>query len=83
MHTCGFDSIPSDLGTFYVQEQMHARHGVYAKQVKYRVVKAEGGMSGGTIASMMNMMEEIKADPRVGDIVKDPYALDPLNMPRG
>jgi short subunit dehydrogenase-like uncharacterized protein len=83
VHTCGFDSIPSDLGTFSVQEQMHARHGVYAKQVKYRVVKAEGGMSGGTIASMMNMMEEIKADPRVGDIVKDPYALDPLNMPRG
>lgn len=83
VHTCGFDSIPSDLGAFYVQEQMHARHGVYAQQVKYRVVKAEGGMSGGTVASMMNMMEEVKADPSIGEIINDPYALDPVNMPRG
>ncbi len=83
VHTCGFDSIPSDLGVFYVQAQMHARHGVYAQQVKYRVVKAEGGMSGGTVASMMNMMEEVKADPGIGEIINDPYALDPVNMPRG
>ena len=83
VHTCGFDSIPSDLGTFYVQEQMYARHGVYASQVKYRLLKADGGMSGGTVASLMNMMEEVRQDPQVGEVIKDPYALNPLNMPQG
>jgi short subunit dehydrogenase-like uncharacterized protein len=83
VHTCGFDSIPSDLGVFFVQQQMFARHGVYAGQVRFRVAKADGGMSGGTVASLMNMMEEVKADPAIGDIIDDPYALNPRNMPQG
>lgn len=81
--TCGFDSIPSDLGVFYVQSQMQARHGVYAPRVKYRVVKSDGGVSGGTIDSMMNMMDEAQDDPGILDIIADPYALNPPNMPRG
>jgi short subunit dehydrogenase-like uncharacterized protein len=83
VHTCGFDSIPSDLGVFFVQQQMHARHGVYADQVRFRVAKADGGMSGGTVASLMNMMEEVKADPAIGEVINDPYALNPRNTPPG
>jgi len=83
VHTCGFDSIPSDLGVWYAQQQMSAAHGVYASRVKYRVVKSRGGVSGGTIASMMNMMEETKVDPGILDIINDPYALNPPNLPRG
>jgi short subunit dehydrogenase-like uncharacterized protein len=83
VHTCGFDSIPSDLGTYFVQGEMHKAHGVYAPRVKYRVVGSKGGVSGGTVASMMNMMEEANANPEVLDIIADPYALNPLNMPRG
>ena len=83
VHTCGFDSIPSDLGTYFVQGEMHKAHGVYAPLVKYRVVGSKGGVSGGTVASMMNMMEEANANPEILDIIADPYALNPLNMPRG
>lgn len=83
VHTCGFDSIPSDMGAWFVQREMHDRHGVFATRVKYRVKKAEGGFSGGTVASMMNMMEEARVDPSVLDIIDDPYALNPPNMPRG
>jgi len=83
VHTCGFDSIPSDLGTYFVQGEMHKAHGVYAPRVKYRVVGSKGGVSGGTVASMMNMMEEANANPEILDIIADPYALNPLNMPRG
>ena len=83
VHTCGFDSIPSDLGTYFVQREMHKAHGVYAPRVKYRVVGSKGGVSGGTVASMMNMMEEANANPEILDIIADPYALNPLNMPRG
>lgn len=83
VHTCGFDSIPSDMGTFYVQQQMKALHDTWATRVKYRVVKSAGGVSGGTVASMMNMMEEARQDPSLLDLIADPYALNPLNMPRG
>ena len=83
VHTCGFDSIPSDLGTYFVQGEMHKAHGVYAPRVKYRVVGSKGGVSGGTVASMMNMMEEANANPEILDIIADPYALNPLNSPRG
>ncbi len=83
VHTCGFDSIPSDMGAFYLQEQMQARHGIPAVRVKYRVAKSAGGVSGGTVASMMNMMEEARENPGILDVINDPYALNPANMPRG
>ena len=83
VHTCGFDSIPSDLGTYFVQGEMHKAHGVYAPRVKYRVVGSKGGVSGGTVASMMNMMDEANANPKILDIIADPYALNPLNTRRG
>ncbi len=83
VHSCGFDSIPSDLGTFYVQQMMQEKHGVYAPRVKCRVIAFEGGMSGGTFASGMSMMEELKNDPSLIELTEDPYALNPSNMPRG
>ena len=83
VHTCGFDSIPSDLGTYFVQQKMHELHGCYASRVKYRVVNSSGGVSGGTVASMMNMMEEAKLDPDILNVIADPYALNPPNLPRG
>ncbi len=83
VHTCGFDSIPSDMGTLFLQNAMYARHGEYATRIKYRVAGTSGGVSGGTIASMMNMMEEARHDPSIPDLLADPYALNPGNQPRG
>ena len=83
VHSCGFDSIPSDLGVLLLQRAMFEKHGVYSPNVKYRVVKASGGVSGGTIDSAVNMMEESKSDPSILPLMADPYALNPLNMPRG
>jgi short subunit dehydrogenase-like uncharacterized protein len=77
VHTCGFDSIPFDMGVWYLQQQMLERHGVAAVQVKGRVERIRGGPSGGTIASMMNMMEEAKHDPSIRRLVANPYALYP------
>lgn len=83
VHTCGFDSIPSDMGVYYLQQQMQAKFSAYATEVKYRVADTAGGVSGGTIASMMNMMEEARVDPSITEILQDPYSLNPPNMPRG
>jgi short subunit dehydrogenase-like uncharacterized protein len=83
VHTCGFDSIPSDLGVLYLQNAMHAAHGVPATQVKYRAVGASGGFSGGTLYSMINMFEEMAKDPNLAEAMADPYSLNPPGSIRG
>ena len=83
VHTCGFDSIPSDLGTLFLQEAMLARHGVPAEQVKLRVNRFSGAFSGGTVASMINMMEQAGKDSSVRKVMADPYALLPEGATRG
>ncbi len=83
VHTCGFDSIPSDLGVFYVQRAMAEAHGVYATEVKYRALDFKGGFSGGTVASMLDMLERAEQDPSVEQLISDPYALDPHDGVRG
>ena len=81
--SCGFDCIPSDLGAYFMQRAMRERHGVPARHVKYRVVAFKGAASGGTVATMMNMMDEAADDPEIMELGADPYALNPLNAPRG
>jgi len=83
VHTCGFDSIPFDIGTWYLQQAIHRRHGVYARQVKTRVGRTRGGASGGTIASMLNMLEEVEHDPSIRAVIDDPYALNPTGSATG
>jgi short subunit dehydrogenase-like uncharacterized protein len=75
--TCGFDSIPSDLGVFFIQREMRARRGGPSPHVKCGVAGFSGGMSGGTVASMLNMLEEAGKDPVVMKVMRDPYAIDP------
>jgi short subunit dehydrogenase-like uncharacterized protein len=77
VHTCGFDSIPSDLGVLHVQQKLHEAFGVYADRVKSRVGKFSGSASGGTIASMMIMMEQAGKDPAVREAMANPYSLNP------
>jgi short subunit dehydrogenase-like uncharacterized protein len=75
--TCGFDCIPSDIGAFFLQQEMQKRHGVPCSKIQFRVVGFSGAASGGTIASMMNMMEEAAVDPSVMLAMNEPYALNP------
>ncbi|HEY5647026.1 MAG TPA: saccharopine dehydrogenase NADP-binding domain-containing protein [Pseudomonadales bacterium] len=83
VHTCGFDSVPSDLGVHWLQREMHAQHGVYCAAIKYRVESTRGSFSGGTVASMLNMLTEAEQDPTIETLLRDPYALNPEGAPRG
>jgi short subunit dehydrogenase-like uncharacterized protein len=83
VHTCGFDCIPADLGTFFLQKVMRARHGVASPHVKMRVAGFSGGASGGTIASMLEMMEAAARDPEVMRVMNAPYALCPEGQREG
>jgi len=77
VHCCGFDSIPSDLGVHFLQGEARRRYGVPAQRVKLRIKAMRGGVSGGTVASMMNLMKEIGEDPGLRKVLGDPYAVTP------
>ena len=83
VHTCGFDCIPFDLGTWYLQQAMLEQHGVAARRVKTRVGRMRSLASGGTVASILNLMEEARRDPSVRKLVANPYALYPRGIPAG
>lgn len=75
VNCCGFDSIPSDLGVHFLQRNALAQFGYTCDRVNMRVVSMKGGASGGTIASMINMVKEAVNDPELRRELKDPYSL--------
>lgn len=77
VHCCGYDSIPSDLGVYFLQQQAHQRFGQYCSRVKMRVKAAKGGASGGTIASMLNVAKEMAADADLRKELANPYSICP------
>lgn len=77
VHACGFDSIPSDLGVFFLQREMRARYGAPSSHVKCGVAAFRGGVSGGTAASMLNLMKDAAEDSAVRRILADPYGINP------
>lgn len=77
VHTCGFDSIPSDLGVAMVQDYARRTYGRPAKKVTALFGEMRGSASGGTVASMFTGLEEAKRDRDARRALGDPYGLDP------
>ncbi|MGB2359846.1 MAG: saccharopine dehydrogenase family protein [Porticoccaceae bacterium] len=77
VNCCGFDSIPSDLGNHFLQREGKKQLGTFFNQVKLRVKAMKGGASGGTIASMAEMIVAAKADAQVRRDMANPYILCP------
>jgi short subunit dehydrogenase-like uncharacterized protein len=77
VHCCGFDSIPSDLGVHFLQQQSMKRFGQPCTQVKMRVKAVRGGFSGGTVASLLNALKEASADPALRKELANPYSICP------
>lgn len=75
VHACGFDSVPSDMGVWFLQRESVRLFDAPCTSITMAVKAVSGGASGGTIASMMNMMEEVSADPDLRKILANPYAL--------
>ena len=83
VNSCGFDSIPSDLGVWFTQREATEQFGEPCSSIAMRVKAMKGGASGGTIASMMNVMDELAADPSLRKVLGNPYALAPEGMRSG
>lgn len=80
---CGFDSIPSDLGVHVLQAAARQRFGTPATRVRMAVKAMRGGVSGGTLASLLNVVEEVRSDPKLRKQIRNPYALCPQGERRG
>ena len=87
MFSCGFDSIPFELGTFFVQEEAKRVFGAPASRVKGRVRDMRGTLSGGTAASARAQFEAVARDLSLVAILNNPFALTPgfegPKQPRG
>lgn len=75
VHCCGFDSIPSDLGVYVLQQQAIADTGQPCNEVNMCVTKLRGNASGGTIASMLQLIKEVSKDKALRKQMTNPYAL--------
>ena len=76
VNSCGFDSIPSDLGVYFTQQQAQDKFNQTCETIHMRVKAAKGGVSGGTIASMGTIFEEVGEDKARRKQVANPYLLN-------
>lgn len=77
VHSCGFDSVPSDLAVLLLAVQARADGTGELGPVTLTVTSLRGGVSGGTVDSMRAETEEVTADPSLRRLYGDPYALSP------
>jgi len=75
--SCGFDSIPFDLGVYFLQQAAREKTGAPCGRIRGRVRKMQGTFSGGTAASFMATMARAGQQPEVLEWLKDPFSLVP------
>ncbi|WP_296202164.1 saccharopine dehydrogenase family protein [Psychrobacter sp. UBA3962] len=76
VNSCGFDSLPSDLGVLFTQNCAQKEHGEYCETINMRVKAAKGGLSGGTVSSMATIFEELGKDKSLRKQLANPYLLN-------
>ncbi|MFT3977744.1 MAG: saccharopine dehydrogenase NADP-binding domain-containing protein [Sphingomonas bacterium] len=75
--SCGFDSIPFDLGVLTLQEAAIRKFGKPVPRVKCRVRTMKGKFSGGTAASLKATLAAAARDPSIVALLTSPFALTP------
>ena len=87
LFSCGFDSIPFELGVIFTEDLARKRLGHAVPRVKGRVRSMRGGLSGGTAASGAATMAAIQSNPALLATMVNPFALTPgftgPEQPRG
>ncbi|MFL2607472.1 MAG: hypothetical protein ACJ0PA_02160, partial [Flavobacteriaceae bacterium] len=83
VNSCGFDSIPSDMGVYFCQSNYYKENGEYANAINMRVAGTKGGFSGGTYNSLTNVIHEASVNKSVRKTLNNPYGLNPINEQSG
>lgn len=82
IHSCGFDCLPSDMGTYFTQQQSEKLFGMPCSNIKMRIKSMKGGASGGTVASLLNVVKEASKEPSLLKELMDIYSLCPPSEKR-
>jgi short subunit dehydrogenase-like uncharacterized protein len=77
VHCCGFDSVPMDIGVWFLQDAAKEKFGAYCTSISMMVKATKGTASGGTLASMMNLIKESRKDRTIARVLIHPYSLNP------
>ena len=77
VHCCGFDSVPMDIGVWFLQDAAKEKFGAYCTSISMMVKATKGTASGGTLASMMNLIKESRKDRAIARVLIHPYSLNP------
>ncbi len=77
VHSCGFDSIPSDIGVHALHARIQADGAGELTDTTLVVTSIRGGLSGGTINSMLHQLDAVKKDRSLRRLAADPYSLSP------
>lgn len=77
VHSCGFDSIPSDIGALLVQEYAKETFDYPCSSIKSFAKSSSFQLSGGTLASMVKTFEDASEDSHVREVLRNPYSLAP------
>jgi short subunit dehydrogenase-like uncharacterized protein len=77
VHSCGFDSVPADIGTLLVQSFATAAFDAQCGEVRIYLEDGSGGVSGGTLASFGMLFEAASDDPLTRQTLRNPYSLAP------
>ena len=77
VHCCGYDSVPSDIGTLALFDHVEQTRGVKLARIDHYAGEVRGGVSGGTVASMLAIAEQVGRDRDLRRLLVDPYALNP------
>ena len=77
MFSCGYDSLPFELGVFCAQEAAKQQFGAAVPRVKGRIRSMKGTFSGGTAASGRALFEAAAKDPGILALMRDPFSLTP------
>ena len=76
VHSCGYDSIPSDLSVLLLHSRVQADGEGELTDVT-TVARIRGGVSGGTVDSMRGLADGARADRSLARLMRDPYGLSP------
>lgn len=77
VHSCGFDSVPADIGTLLVQSFATEEFGTHCEMVRIYLEEGSGGVSGGTLASFGELFDAASDDPVTRQTLRNPYSLAP------
>jgi short subunit dehydrogenase-like uncharacterized protein len=77
VHSCGFDSIPSDIGVHVLHQQVAADGAGEMTDTTLVVTKLRAAISGGTVDTLRNQLDMVRADPGLRRIAASPYSLTP------